>query len=191
MAIVCNLSGLANIESDCPAGKGGAYQIWVARVQDIDWAATAAAAISATGVLFSPPVMLGGAVFKKITSRKNGGIYTFNKADRNSDYAISITAILDGKDSTRAKALVQLQQCCLAFFVLGNDGVLRFGGKDYDFNTSEFENYTSQLKADGHNDTSGEYTGDDLNKGRDEVTFTGSSQYGVLYSSIATAAIPV
>lgn len=190
MPIVCNLAGLTNIASDCPSGKGGAYRIWVARIQDVDWVATAAN-VNATGALIAAPTMLGGAVFKELTSRKNGGQYTFNKADRNSDYAITINAIFDGKDSTRLKNLVQLQQCCLAFFVLGNDGVLRFGGKDFDFGTSLFENYTSPLKADGHNDTSGEYTGDDLNKGRDEITLTGESQYGVLYSTIAVSAIPV
>lgn len=190
MPIVCNLAGLSNISSDCPSGKGGAYQVWVAKVQDVDWTATALN-ISATGVLTAAPTMLAGAKFYKLTSRKTGAQYAFNRADRNSDYQLTINLIFDGKDSTRLKNFVQLQQCCLAFFVLGNDGVLRFGGKDFDFGTSTFENYTSQAKADGHNDTSGEYTGDDLNKGRDEMTITGASQYGVLYSSIATSLIPI
>lgn len=190
MPIVCNIASLSDITSSCPASKGGAYQIWVAPISDINWELTAAN-VNSEGALVAAPTMIGGAKFVKITSRKNGGQYTFNKADRNSDYELTINAIFNGKDSTRLKSIVQLQQCCLAFFVLGNDGLLRFGGKDFDFGTETFEDYPAPAKADAHNDTSGEYTGDDLNKGRDEITITGSSQYGVLYSTIQPSAIPV
>ena len=183
---------LEDILTGAGCKKRGALSVayWT-KCEGVDWAAIAASGVhwDATTELILDYIMVGGAVFKKLSFKKKLATYDFTFTSESDLYEILIAMTFEGKDAARRLALQKaLACCCVVMHLFDNNGLERVVGMEYNSGGVTFDPEVTELEITRHLDTSGDFEG---SVPRDELDVGGESLCAPLFATVTEANIPV
>lgn len=183
----CELQDIAT--SDECSIRGGLKTVYWAKYSDIDWSAMAADPLKFDTVNqeILDYVMVGAAVFYKLTFERKQGNFNFTYTEDTDVYTQVVTMVFEGKSRDIRNAFAGTVGCCkLILHIFDNNCLERVVGVEWDGST--FEPQVKTLKMTRHLDSSGEFG---TSKARDEMDIGGESLTPPLFASVGEANMPV